>query len=155
MKSRLHFDLNPDGAVRVEWQDNTIPQSRFVTPSTHAAESFPLTPAELMANKPEILGALREAVATADREATRYALGCICLKGNAGKIAATDGRQLLVQSGYQFPWNEDLLIPANSVFGCSQLTVNQPVHIGRSASHVSFMRRTWKIHFKINVSLGI
>ena len=42
----------------------------------------------------------------------RYATNCVKLCGSGGKIVATDGRQMLVQSGFSFPWEDDLLVPS-------------------------------------------
>jgi tetratricopeptide (TPR) repeat protein len=55
--------------------------------------------------------ALADASQITDPESSRYALGCIQLQGTSGKMAATDGRQILLQSGFTFPWQEDLLLP--------------------------------------------
>jgi hypothetical protein len=61
----------------------------------------------------------------------RFALGQIQLGGKSGTIAATDGRQLLVYNGFQFPWEEDLLIPASKVFGSAELQ-GQSLAIGKT-----------------------
>ena len=43
------------------------------------------------------------------------------MRGKAGEVVATDGRQLLVQSAFRFGWDGDLLIPAAPIFGCKEL----------------------------------
>ncbi len=63
-------------------------------------------------------------MATTDREPTRYALNCLQLRGR-GDIAATDGHHILIQSGFAFPWAENLLVPAKSVLGCQELDTGE------------------------------
>ena len=42
----------------------------------------------------------------ASPDSTRYALHCLQLQGSRDQIVATDGRQLLVRTGFRFPWAE-------------------------------------------------
>ncbi len=90
------------------------------------------------------------AAETTDRESSRYALGCIQLRGRSGQIVATDGRQLLVQSDFVFPWTDDLLVPGLTVFGSRELPHDVPVQIGRSEKHVTLAIGPWSIHLMIN-----
>ena len=99
----------PDRTV-VRWQDHGIPQTReyAVTPFGKL-EPFPETPTAWTDISGDVLDALAEASRTCADDSTRYALDCIQLRGTAHKIVATDGRQLLVRSGFGFPWDGDLL----------------------------------------------
>ena len=94
----------PDRTV-VRWEDRGIPQSReysLITP-VDRLEPMPAPPATWASNPAELLDALAEATETSTPDSTRYALECIQLQGNRGQIVATDGRQLLVRSGYSLP----------------------------------------------------
>ena len=61
--------------------------------------------------------AFHEVCLTTAREATKYAMNRVLVKGKTGEIVATDSKQLLAWGGFQFPFHEDLLIPRSAVFG--------------------------------------
>jgi hypothetical protein len=94
------------------------------------APPFPELPAQFSENSPELLTALRNAYETTDVGSVRYALNCIQLRPD-GVIAATDGRQLLRQSGFTFDLGEELLIQNTKFFSCKELPSDQPVRIGQ------------------------
>ena len=126
-----------DQHVAVQWNDGGIPQVIRVDAEA-PDEDFPVVPSEMAANDARIVTALRDAAATADNNATRYALNCLQLQGEPGKVAATDGRQLLIQHGFDFPWDDDVLIPARKVFASRELLNNQSAEVGRSDDWVCF-----------------
>ncbi len=37
-------------------------------------------------------------------------MNCIRLRGAEGQIAATDTHQALIQTGFQFPWSDEILV---------------------------------------------
>ena len=69
---------------------------------------------------------------TVDHESTRYALTHIQFSGSKGQIATTDGHQVLFQSGFQFPWADDVLVPAPAILGCSELAQDHSIGVGRT-----------------------
>ena len=73
-----------------------------------------------------LLDALAEATATAAEDDTRYALSCLALRGAAGSIAATDGRQVLIRGGFAFPWDGDVLVRRSPLFACRELPRDRP-----------------------------
>ncbi len=136
----------PDRTV-VRWEDRGIPQSReysLITP-VDRLEPMPASPATWASNPAELLDALAEATETGTPDSTRYALDMIQLQGNRGQIVATDGRQLLVRSGYRFPWPDDLLIKGRPIFACRALPRDQPVEVGRTDTHLVFRLGPWTI----------
>ena len=74
---------------------------------------------------------------------TRPATPCNCvqLQGGRDQIVATDGRQLLVRSGFRLPWTGDVLIKGSPIFACRTLPRDRPVEVGRTDSHVFFRSR--------------
>jgi hypothetical protein len=56
---------------------------------------FPTASCALVDNPPALIRALRDAYETTDPDSSRFALGCIQLRGKTGEIAATDGRTSL------------------------------------------------------------
>ena len=131
------------------WNDRGVPQQRNY--------DFPATPPEMATlscefstNDPGLLVALREAKATVDASSSRYSLDCLQLKGATGTIVATDSRQLLLQTGFQFPWQEDLLMRATDVFASRELPSESPVEIGRTEQGITVRIGEWTIHHEID-----
>jgi hypothetical protein len=93
---------------------------------------MPTLPTSMDRQPVELLGALRDASETAGTDVIRYAVNCLQLRGNTGQVVATDGRQMLSQSGYTFAWDDAVLIPASPVFGCRELSGQEPVALGRT-----------------------
>jgi hypothetical protein len=65
-------------------------------------------------------------------------------------VVATDGKQLLVQTGYRFPWPEELLIARTAAFGCKELPQGEPVYVGRIDSHVCIRTGGWTLWLAID-----
>jgi hypothetical protein len=106
------------------------------------AKPFPTLPAQLVENQPELIRALRDAYETTDVGNVRYALHGIQLRAD-GVITATDGRQLLRQSGFQFPVEGEALVQHTKFFSCKELPADQPVHVGRDDNYVVFQFGPW------------
>src|SRR5208283_3446818 len=96
------------------------------------------------------LDALTEAGETTDSDAVRFAVNCLQLRGPQGSIGASDGRQILVQSGFTFPWEGDLLIPSSKVFGSPELAGDGPVSVGQSGDWVAFRVGAWTFWLAVN-----
>lgn len=138
-----------DGRVIVQWQDGAVPKTtQYDQPEM--PEGFPALPAEMAKNPPGLLQALKDASATTDPGSLRYALGCIQLRSDRGRIVASDGRQLLVQSGFTFPWPDDILIPANKVFGSPCLPTDQTTYVGSSQDWFNMIVGPWTLHLRLN-----
>ena len=136
----------PDRTV-VRWEDRGIPQSReyhLVIPDDRAP-AMPAMPTSWATAPPDLLAALAEATETGTQDSTRYALNCIQLRGAGKQVIATDGRQLLVRSGFEFPWSDDVLIRGSPVFGCRAIPKDRPVEVGRTETHVVFGAGPWTI----------
>ncbi len=88
---------------------------------------------------------MRDALPVTDRESSRYALGCLQLRGKLGRIDATDGRHVLTQAGFHFGWPDDVLLPANSVLGCRELDLDEPVGIGRQGDWIGLSVENWLV----------
>jgi len=139
-----------NGHVLASWQNGSMP--RAVQYDTPAAPDYPWpdSPEQFSENPSELLTALAEATATSDDTSSRYALGCLQLSGPAGKIVATDGRQLLVQRGFNFPWEGELLVPASRVFGSAQLDTDGPVQVGKTDDWFALQAGPWTFWSKID-----
>jgi hypothetical protein len=109
-----------------------------------------LPPLSASANDARLWSALRDAVATTDPGSTRYALDCIQLRGAQGRIDATDGRHALAQTGSQFGFNDDVLVPAGPILGCRDLDIGEGVAVGRNGDWIGFGVGHWLVMLRIN-----
>jgi hypothetical protein len=103
--------------------------------------------------EPDFLPALAEAARTASREVGRRSLSQILLRRD-GLLVGTDGRQLLVQGGFSFPWDEDLLVPALPAFGCRELPRDESVSLGRKGDHVTLEVGPWLLLLEAGPAKG-
>ena len=114
-----------------------------------ASAEFPSQPKELTKNPQNLIKALRDASETTDAKSSRYALGCIQLRGKRGEIAATDGNQLLLQRGFEFPFDEDLLIACHQVFQSSELLTADNVGVGLHDGWFTLRAGNWTVQIKV------
>ncbi len=111
---------------------------------------FPSATSALMAAPPGFLEALHNAYETTDPASSRYALGCIQLRGQTGEITATDGCHLLLQSGFTFGFEDEALVRNTSVFGCKQLPRDQPILLGRTEEHFVIRVGPWTFYLGLD-----
>jgi hypothetical protein len=67
-----------------------------------------------------------------------------------GDVVATDGRQLLIQAGFQFPWKGALLVPRTPVFTARELPQGEAVHVAKSEKDVLIRIGSWTIALHID-----
>src|SRR5262249_39368185 len=136
--------------VLVRWQDGQVPRVQQC-PGLDPA-SLPALPAEPRDMQPvgaAFLAALDEAVRTSAEEPARSALGCVQLRGT-GTLAATDGKQLLLQGGFRFPWTDDLLVARSRAFGCAAVRQQQDVAVGRTEEHLLVRAGPWSVFLAVD-----
>ncbi len=139
--------------ILARWTERGIPHERDYLPfELQKLPPVPPLPTAWTENPPTFLEALRQAMASTDPDSLRYAIGCVQLDGAAGCLRATDGRQALVQSGFQFPWTEALLIPGSKLFEAAALPRDAVVQIGRTTDHVVLRIGAWTLAFTIQTS---
>src|SRR5262245_21448131 len=132
------------GKGRISWSETgTLCNKEFVTAEPDSLSPFPEPPARFRPMGPEFLPALAEASETAAREHTRYALERVLLRGKTGQIVATDGKHLLMQSGFRFPWQADMLLPRLAVWSCPDLAREGPPSVGHTDKHVFVRVGPW------------
>lgn len=137
--------------VIAQWRDGSVPQIVSYDAELPAdADKFPVLPATFAENPPRLLRAIADAGECTDPGSVRFALGHIQLRGQLGSIGVSDGRQLLVQSGFVFPWEGDRLIPRNKVFASPELAGDEPVLVGQSGDWVAFRSGPWTIWLAVN-----
>ena len=138
----------PGGRVEGRWEQAGVPHARDYDPGKAAPSPFPEWPEGATANGPELLAALDQAMRTADNSTGRYALSHVLLRGGKGEVVATDGRQLLIQGGFAFPFRDEVLVPRVNLFGARALPAGE-VLVARSVDHVLFRVGGWTVALAI------
>jgi hypothetical protein len=141
----VRLETQKDGKIVAQWRDGGIPQLTQYDPEDPASRPFPELPATLTENPAKLFRALDDAVHVTCTDITRYNLNCVQLDGQSGTIAATDGHELLWQTGFKFPWEDEPLVQANRVFSSSVLPNDQAVRVGEIAGRVVFDCGPWTI----------
>jgi len=137
-----------DDELVASWTKAGIPQMTH-QPVREQTE-LPITPQTWCSNSSELLASVRDACGTTDSESARYALSHIRLRGSDGQIAATDGRQLLAVNGFEFPWNDEVLVPASKVFDCADLCGYEKVEVAQDGEWVCVRTGPWTVRLKID-----
>jgi len=147
----VELEATGKGRCTARWRDGNVPQIvQYESAKPPDLAKFPARPETMAANPTSFRAAFAEASDTTDPNSTRYALGCVRLRGDDGSLAATDGRQLLVQSGFQLPWAGDVLVPRTKVFAAPELSGGPSVTIGKSDDWLTVCCGPWTVHLRID-----
>ncbi len=135
------LDPTSDG-VDVPWVVDSVLHTRTFLVED-APDAITLPEVDFTDNAPELLVALSEATRTCDHSSTRYALSCIQLCGETGEIVATDGHQLLVEGGFSFPWDDNVLIHGSKLLTHREFRTDEDVGVGRADDVVVLKAGPW------------
>jgi len=149
-KGTVQLQALHNGHVEVRWEKGGIPQVRNYPKRESPTTPFPAWPKRDSANDPSLLQALEEAMQIPTGESGRLALNCIQLRGGKGDVVATDGRQLLIQGGFQFPWKDALLVLRTPVFTAQELAQGEVVRVAKSEKDVLVRIGSWTIALRID-----
>jgi hypothetical protein len=128
------------GKARASWKEKSGERAlEFACPDVAEAE---VPGCEMSSPGAGFMQALAEAAKTTAGEHARPALRGVLLKG--GEMVATDGRQLLVQGGFEFPWEGEALVPALPAFALKELALEKPL-LGRSGTTVVLSCGPWLV----------
>jgi hypothetical protein len=141
------------GQGQARWEEKGQPRLLdFETVPPDSVPPLPELPRRMAPSPVTLLLALDEAARTTVRESHRRGLMRVLLRGRAGEIIATDGRQLLVQSGFTLPWPGDVLVPRVPALGDRGLSRRGPVSIGRNKTHVAVRIGPWTFLLAIDTA---
>lgn len=139
-----------DDAVQASWHDAGIPRTKRYPIEKSSQPPFPGVPSQSARLDPAFLKALHDASLCVARDEIRYATKKIQLRGTAGEIIATDGRQALIQTGFSLPWKEDVLIPGVDIFGADGIPKDSAVQVGKGEDHIYIEVGAWKVWLTID-----
>jgi hypothetical protein len=145
-------ELLADGRVTAQFRDKNIPQllQYDAVPDNEKPGGFPSCPDKLARNEADLLPALLAAAETTDDGSARYALSNMQINGSTGIIEATNGRHFLRQTGFSFPWKDNVLVSASKFFAFAGLPDNQAVEVGKSGNWAVFRIGPWTIWLPID-----
>ena len=130
--------------VRLSWTDRG--QSRTETaPMVRRPFVPPAAPPDFGVVSHAFLAALHEAGRCAAGEDTKYAVSRVHVRGAAGQVVGTDGKQALVTGGFRLPFHDDVLVPALPVFGLKELARDRPVRVGRTEAGLCVGAGEWLV----------
>jgi hypothetical protein len=134
--------------VRAAGHDN-----EHIFPRTKASlPEWPMTPRRWSEPDEAILPALHEASRCSEREpGPRWATQRLQLHGSMGRLVGTDGKQLLIQEGFHWPFSESLLVPALPIYGANEWR-GSSARIGRTANHVVLSVGAWLLALAIDTA---
>ncbi|OAI54618.1 hypothetical protein AYO44_14640 [Planctomycetaceae bacterium SCGC AG-212-F19] len=131
--------------IVARWDEEGVPRSvEYAATDGAKLLPFPKLPGTFVTTPPHFIKALDDAVHCAAAESVRYATTKVQLRGS-GEIVATDSRMLLVQSGFKFPWKDNVLIPRMTLFSANVLPTVVPLKVGRTGTHVVFQAGSWTV----------
>jgi hypothetical protein len=135
----VKLEVVSPGKARASWKERGGERAlEFASPDVAEAE---LPTCKMTSPGAGFMQALVEAAKTTGGEHARQALRCVLLKGN-GEMVATDGRQLLVQGGFEFPWDGEALLPALPAFAMKELALEKPL-LGKTGTAVLLSCGPW------------
>jgi len=148
---RVNFEVLSEKRGRATWKVRDIPASR----EFDLAESeltWPDVPTEWMPIPATFLQALHEAGRSTASDRAKYAMDWIQIRGQTGQLIASDTKQVLVQGGFTFPFEENLLLPAVPIFAAKEL-LRQSVSIGFTTPWLCVDVGPWRIWLQHNPDL--
>jgi hypothetical protein len=98
---------------------------------------------------PGLLRALADAAQTAAPQETARAVHRVLLCGSTGQVIATDGRQLLIQGGFTFPFKDEVLIPGVGVWGSKELPHDEEVLLGLGKESLTVSLGPWTLVLRV------
>jgi hypothetical protein len=135
--------------IVAHWTDAGVPRvMEYEAGKTDTFSEFPQTPTRFAHQDDGLVKALDDAMQTTSKDAIRFVLNKIQIRGKTGVIAATDGHQLLYQNGFQFSFDEDILIPRTNAFQCKEL--QGAAVIAKTKTHFCVRVDPWTIFFLID-----
>ncbi|MCY2988244.1 MAG: hypothetical protein NTY19_10340 [Planctomycetota bacterium] len=149
----VSIERQADGDLIATWHDASVPVvMRYTPPDAAELADFPAPPESMTDNPASLLTALRDASETAEAASIRFALDHLEMCGDSGTICATDSRQVLVQTGFRFPWQGKVLVPRSTLYGHKDI---QPtaIAIGKTEEWLAVRIGPWLYHVKLGKDL--
>jgi hypothetical protein len=144
------FEETGSEEVRVQWDMEGFTRSKnYRAIAPESLPPFP-PPTHFDSYPGDFLPTLHEAARTAADSPIPYACYKVQLRGTAGEIIGTDGKQLFIAGGFHFPWAEDVLIPRLMVFDNRILRNDSPAEVGLTDTHLCIRTEGWTFYLTLD-----
>jgi hypothetical protein len=141
----LLLQAGDSNTVVARWTSAGVPQVKSFDAPAALPDMLLSEPAEWSPPQLRLPAAMSEALATVDPDSMRYALGCLQFCGTKGEIVATDGRQILVQGGFEIPWRHDRLVWGSKLWTASELSSAGSACLGQTEDHLAIRSGPWTV----------
>lgn len=98
----------------------------------------------------EFVAALNACGRTTTSDPHRFALTRVQVRGAAGDVRASDGKVALTWAGFRFPFRDDILVPAVSVFGTRELQSTTEVGVALAGEHLVVGPGPWTVWLPVD-----
>ena len=119
----------PDDSIPVKGLDTGI--LREIAVATSPPIDMPKVPDTFYAVDLCFMTAMIEAAQTITAGQPRFAMDCIRLRGVDRQITASDSYQAFVQTGFQFPWSDEVLVISSTALASPDFLHARHLEIGR------------------------
>jgi hypothetical protein len=130
-KAVVQIETIGSGRIASQWSDGNVPQLCSYDPAGEVP-AFPDVPAKFVELEPRFATAYVAACSVREPDPARFAIDHVLLRGKAGEVAGTDGKQIYIEKGFDFPFSDDVLVPASGVFSCSDLKHKGPIDMAKT-----------------------
>jgi DNA polymerase III sliding clamp (beta) subunit (PCNA family) len=142
-----------DQHIIVSWDENGLPRQRKMSRKEPKTIVLPPRPEKFITLTHQFFEAFVDATHCVDKDNEKYNLGGVSLQGGGSppqegespfqegksRIVATDGRHLLIQKGFTFPWKTVVVCPTSSIFTSKEMReYGKEVNIGYADSWIWF-----------------
>jgi len=130
--------------AEMRWTDRGLPRTQqcdWTQPGSH--HDLPVLPKSWSPMTAEFLAALHEASQTASEEPSRFALDRVQIQGETGSVIAADRSSIYWHKGFEFPFSDNVLIPALPLFGSPEWRTSTEVSLGKTESHLVVRAGVW------------
>lgn len=152
-KGTLEFQPAKAGKIEVRWEQAGTPHRREYASRETPDRPFPIWPSHDSVNDPRLLESLVEAMEIPTGAPALKSMQCLQLRGKQGDVVATDGRQLLILGGFQFPWKDSVLVPRTTVFAAKEIARGEVVRVAQSKTHVFIRIGGWTVALAIETAV--
>ncbi len=145
------LEVTGPGRAQARWHEGVVARAwDFDTVTPDSVPPWAPEPKELNPAPESFRQALTVASLATAQDNTRFALAKLQLSGRDGQVVATDGKQLLLQGGFHFPWSDIILVPRLGALTRKNLLPPEPLFLGRTEQDLVLRLGPWRFLLRID-----
>ncbi|MFO0905699.1 MAG: hypothetical protein U0939_22015 [Pirellulales bacterium] len=150
--TQMRVAAEGESTIVGQWQEGAIPrQARWEV--VGGGRGLPVPRAQPLAWRDidgQFIADLQACCDVTDRESQRYALGCVQFE-RPGRLAASDGRQILTYSGWDVGVTESKLLPAHPVLSSKEWTTARTLQVATTNEEFALRAGPWTVMLRWQV----